>query len=457
MKKSFITLAALSILALASCEKKDITTLPDFEKEISFVAELEADATKATLSDELDFSWDADEKIGVWADRPDLSNLYLYSFTNTAEAGPKGTFNGNYRAANVYKCAVFPLESAGQNDSYFFDIPAQHSNYASGKFVSPMIAAIVSGTVDERISYENLKFKHVFGMVKLTVTGLPVGTSSLSWTNLGANPINGKYPLIEANLSGEDILSAVDFASVTNSSKTTTFSFPALTSREDMVFYVPLPAGTYEAGFKIEISDGTNVLELASTSSSQSVVRAKVHKLPTIDASAKEYPAAVGKTYTLSFPDDNNAKNGKSSYTVNWTAIIGTQNWTITNFNNNNWNTWTYIKAGAKKQKNTDPAKESTATIDTQISEAIRTVSYTVGAAVPANNTVSAKLIIASDSGFASVVEELSGGAVSTATDYSFSITTPAENLYYRLQFDMSNNTTKNGSLQINQVVYTTE
>lgn len=36
---------------------------------------------------------------------------------------------------------------------------------------------------------------------------------------------------------------------------------------------------------------------------------------------------------TLTFPDDNSANNKKSAYSCEWTAMIGTDTWTITNFN----------------------------------------------------------------------------------------------------------------------------
>ena len=39
----------------------------------------------------------------------------------------------------------------------------------------------------------------------------------------------------------------------------------------------------------------------------------------------------------LSFPDDNQAKNKVSSYASSWTAKIGSDSWSIVNFNNNNW------------------------------------------------------------------------------------------------------------------------
>ena len=50
---------------------------------------------------------------------------------------------------------------------------------------------------------------------------------------------------------------------------------------------------------------------------------------------------------TLSFPDGNQEHNKVGAYDKTWTAQIGTDTWTISNFNNNNWN-WSSIKCGSQ-------------------------------------------------------------------------------------------------------------
>ena len=52
----------------------------------------------------------------------------------------------------------------------------------------------------------------------------------------------------------------------------------------------------------------------------------------------------------LTFPDDNKANNSVSAYDATWEAMMGTDVWTITGFNNNKWgNNWKWIKCGSKK------------------------------------------------------------------------------------------------------------
>ena len=70
---------------------------------------------------------------------------------------------------------------------------------------------------------------------------------------------------------------------------------------------------------------------------------------------------SYGAAYkTLSFPDDNSASNKVGGYyktvvdgvvteDLVWDAKIGEDTWSITNFNNNSWKDWAYIKCGSKK------------------------------------------------------------------------------------------------------------
>ncbi len=78
---------------------------------------------------------------------------------------------------------------------------------------------------------------------------------------------------------------------------------------------------------------------------------------------------------TLSFPDDNASGNKVSAYNVTWQAVVGTDVWTIANFNNYNWNNWTYIKCGSKKS-----ASVASIRTDFAIDKAIANVVVTIDA-----------------------------------------------------------------------------
>lgn len=50
----------------------------------------------------------------------------------------------------------------------------------------------------------------------------------------------------------------------------------------------------------------------------------------------------------LTFPDENKDNNKVTSYDKTWTAKKNDREYTISNFNNNNWG-WTFIRCGRKK------------------------------------------------------------------------------------------------------------
>lgn len=169
-----------------------------------------------------------------------------------------------------------------------------------------------------------------------------------------------------------------------------------------------------------------------------------------IEVSQKAAGAAgATNTYTLTFPDDNSENNKIGAYDKSWKAKIGTDSWTISNFNNNNWNnSWTYIKCGRK-----NIASVGTITTDWAIEEAIEKVIVTIDKAT-VSNVNSTKLEVATDAAFTQNVQTIDL-PIATGT-MTYNIPTPTENCYYRLTYDCASGSA-NGLVQISKVVYTNE
>ena len=130
---------------------------------------------------------------------------------------------------------------------------------------------------------------------------------------------------------------------------------------------------------------------------------------------------------TLTFPDEGGEKIG--AYDKTWTAKIGNDTWTIENFNNNNWNNWTYIKCGRKSA-----ASVASIATDFAIDKAIEKVVVNFSSVTKADKINSVKLLVASDAAYSTVVETIN---VTAATgEQSITISSPAANRYYKLVFD---------------------
>lgn len=150
---------------------------------------------------------------------------------------------------------------------------------------------------------------------------------------------------------------------------------------------------------------------------------------------------------TLSFPDDNAAANKVGSYDKTWQAVVGTDVWTIANFNNNSWNNdWTYIKCGSKKF-----ASVASIRTDFAIDKAIANVVVTIDALKNTDKINSVKLQVAADTSFTTVEQEITAGELATG-NLTFTIPTPAANKYYKLVFDTD--VAANGMIQISKVTY---
>lgn len=150
---------------------------------------------------------------------------------------------------------------------------------------------------------------------------------------------------------------------------------------------------------------------------------------------------------TLSFPDDNAAANKVGSYDKTWQAVVGTDVWTIANFNNNSWNNdWTYIKCGSKKF-----ASVASIRTDFAIDKAIANVVVTIDALKNTDKIKSVKLQVAADTTFTTVEQEIAAEELAVG-NLTFAIPTPAANKYYKLVFETE--VAANGMIQISKVTY---
>lgn len=157
---------------------------------------------------------------------------------------------------------------------------------------------------------------------------------------------------------------------------------------------------------------------------------------------------------TLTFPDDNNGNNGVSSYSTTWTATIGTDSWSIANFNNNKWAaSWEYIKCGRKKVASV-ASISTAAAIDVSISSVVVKIDK-----VTATYVNSISLVVSDDAEFSNTIETVKKTSSTITTGeitFSVSTTNQAKNLYYKLVFDCAA-ATSNGVVQVSKVVYNTE
>lgn len=169
-----------------------------------------------------------------------------------------------------------------------------------------------------------------------------------------------------------------------------------------------------------------------------------------VSAAVMAQNQAVWKS--LTFPDENKTENKCSAYTTTWTAKIGDDTWSVSNFNNNNWG-WTHIRCGRKKT-----ASVASIMNDAAFTEAVTKVVVNISEAKQLDKVNSVNLIVAKDQACNEIVETVAGSfgeGTSFTGDLTFNVTTPAKNLFYKLVFDMEGGS-GNGFIHVDAVNYYT-
>ena len=157
-------------------------------------------------------------------------------------------------------------------------------------------------------------------------------------------------------------------------------------------------------------------------------------------------------TYTALFGSSYNSESIQD-YTSTWYATNAGFKVDLVNWNNSQ-NNWNYIKGGAKSSAN-GTAKTSNASITTSaaISEAISSIVITLDA-ITNGSITSVVLETSMTSNFTASNTLETKTDVTEAGDITFSISSPQQNLFYRIVFNFTNSTTKNGVAQVSKVTY---
>lgn len=166
---------------------------------------------------------------------------------------------------------------------------------------------------------------------------------------------------------------------------------------------------------------------------------------------APKYPEG---SVVLTFPDENKENNKVNGYDQPWVAKSGTNEFTMTAFNNYEWNNWTYIRCGRKAS-----ASVASVVSKTAIAAKVAKVVFTLDS-VTASDVNAITTIVYSDAERTKKVCEIKHDGTLAAGDITFTVpeASRAANLYYETVFDCKQSSAgKNGFVQLSKVVYVAE
>ena len=241
----FLGLPALAVSAimaffLVACTPEEISYFPVDEvntemRTVILSVSSEASATKSAIADDLSFSWSAGDRIAVWAGSGTSGQFYTsepYASGNRYTVSLAGTRSGY---------AVYPASAAvaahASTTDLSVSLPATYdlSGITDADWSPlPMIALNEEG--------RNLSFKHVGGLLRLTVGDLTAATTKIE-VDLG-HRITGSFTVADAaNPGAATCIITTDDDTGAGRTYVTFTGFTVTAGRT--VLNIPVPTGSY--------------------------------------------------------------------------------------------------------------------------------------------------------------------------------------------------------------------
>ncbi len=267
--KKILTLS-FAALSLASCssDHNGIITPSDMPEAKVYTAVIEPafDAVRSTVDDQTGvFSWTDGDRIRVF-DSTSHEDIDISVGDGT------GTFVSELDSPLK---AVYPYTIASAGDFTAVTLPSRYGDFKT-EYVASTNAAMVADLTEE--GNNTASFRHLGAVLQVKFINAPAGFNSLVFK--ADRPIVGEFEIVEGQISAAASASASDL-------NTVTYNFSD-SPAGDLVFYVPVPAGTYRQ-FTIQLIDTDTGIEFwkQSSSSDRILERRDLGVLPTLDLSSQ--------------------------------------------------------------------------------------------------------------------------------------------------------------------------
>lgn len=271
MKKYFY-MAVAAIAALSSCSSDNDPIMGEPGKQaLVFTATMEgSEGTRATYdSGKKCASWEAGDQISI---NGKTYNARSAGLTTTFKAATQGQ-EADGPIYNAYFACTYDGNTA--------TLPAEVSEtWADGKFNMPMYAT--SQTT-------SLAFKNLCGVLKITVKSNEIAAVKKIKVSSANKAISGAF-----TVTGD--AAVLTSPSTIANTLTVTYTDAVTTTAEGKVFYVAVPAQTYQE-LKIELdADGTGFTKSMTTKSAADIAvgRRKIYPITFADNATTGYAAIKG-------------------------------------------------------------------------------------------------------------------------------------------------------------------
>ena len=284
--KKYIFMAVAAIAALSSCSSDNDPIMGETGKQaLTFTASMEGSATRATYNSTAKCaSWEVGDQISI---NGKTYNAQSAGFTTTFKAATEGQ-EAEGETYNAYFACTYDGTTA--------TLPAQVSEtWADGKFNMPMYATSTT---------TNLQFHNLCGVLKITVKSDQIAAVKAIKVSSATMAVSGAFSV----KSDAAVLSEPNTIANT---LTVTYSDAVSTTAEGKVFYVAVPAQTYQE-LKIELdADGNGFTKSMTTKSATDITVAR----------NKIYPITFADNAASATTGTAKATIGGSEVDVNWVQL----------------------------------------------------------------------------------------------------------------------------------------
>lgn len=254
MKKNYLWIAAAlfaGILTLACNKEQDpAEEVNPEQKEVEMVTEtisarLGEGDTKVQIAEETPtFTWSTGDRVAV------RTNEGWFLSNALTEAGASATFTVTYSGTRE-AFAIFPSSLVFEDAEHVYsnsdtnngsgdkaltvNLPSSYAlaDVSGDKAPCPMIATNTAG--------EGWEFKHLCGLLRLTINGIPAEADHLTIDFLGRQ-VNGAFTIANGKLVPGDNTCVIE----TTSSENDVITISGLSGETSVTVNIPLPTGDYD-------------------------------------------------------------------------------------------------------------------------------------------------------------------------------------------------------------------
>lgn len=288
MKTYKIHYALLSILLfMASCVDDKMDGSPN--ETYSFTAQIEQDnSTRTTVNAQNQVLWTNGDEIGIYGDHQTKNALFSLQTSN----GTSAQFSGELKSGEQPEFAYYPYQQGTElnGNSLTFELPNEY--IYTGNSNAPMI-----GFSDGK---QSLSFKHLCGLMKVTVRDVPEESVRFVITSAGESP----QP-IAGTAAVDDVYAPNATLSIKESGDkayTITYQLSGSVTAQEFTFFIPLPVGEYDK-LTVSLRSAEDEVLYQKSTSDVRIKRACILSMPTLSGDEDISYVLTENTVQLS-PDD---------------------------------------------------------------------------------------------------------------------------------------------------------